>query len=223
MKNETAKFIKRMKGMLALAITATLVVYGFYFFNFFSEFKLSDKNEVWGTFGDYVGGTLNPFLSFLSLIAISLTLNLQIQDIQNSKDESKRNDIHRLIEKLAERINKNYIKEIELNNGSETYLIRLSSALLNDESSRNQTIARICNERENRSSSAFTTIFAIENDLKRLCVYIDIYQSLNQHNDSTMKDFYKAEFEDLISPLILHDWITNTDTKKILFEFLYTN
>ena len=210
-----------MGWIVAFAIVAIIVVYGFYFFKFFSGFKFSDQTGVWGTFGDYVGGILNPILSFFSLIAISLTLTLQIKELKNSKDESKRTDVHRLIEKLAERINKNYKEEkIELNNGSQAYLISLSTALL---SKNKNNLERIFQEYENTSSSTFNTIFAIENDLERLCVYIKMYESLNQHNDSIMRHFYKAEFEDLISTLVCKGWIANTSTQEILYEFLGTN
>lgn len=221
MKNETDQLIKKMGWIVAFAIVAIIVVYGFYFFKFFSGFKFSDQTGVWGTFGDYVGGILNPILSFFSLIAISLTLTLQIKELKNSKDESKRTDVHRLIEKLAERINKNYKEEkIELNNGSQAYLISLSTALL---SKNKNNLERIFQEYENTSSSTFNTIFAIENDLERLCVYIKMYESLNQHNDSIMRHFYKAEFEDLISTLVCKGWIANTSTQEILYEFLGTN
>lgn len=41
------------------------------------ECYLSDKTDVWGQFGDYVGGLLNPVLSFLSIILLLRSLTLQ--------------------------------------------------------------------------------------------------------------------------------------------------
>jgi len=41
----------------------------------------------WGTFGDYLGGTLNPILSFLSLIALLTTIVLQSKELELTRNE----------------------------------------------------------------------------------------------------------------------------------------
>jgi len=40
-----------------------------------------------GTFGDFVGGTLNPILSFLALLALLLTLAIQIRELKETRRE----------------------------------------------------------------------------------------------------------------------------------------
>lgn len=60
---------------LLFASAAVLIVPLFYFIVFHGS--LTDKQEVWGQFGDFLGGVLNPILSFLSLMALLLTLYLQ--------------------------------------------------------------------------------------------------------------------------------------------------
>jgi uncharacterized membrane protein len=84
--------IKVLAGLLVVAIAVFCVV----FLAYFQEFQgnLSPKQEVWGQFGDFFGGTLNPFLSFLSLIALVFTvakqsrqLELAHEELQNSKAE----------------------------------------------------------------------------------------------------------------------------------------
>jgi uncharacterized membrane protein len=62
------------------------------FGRYFTYFKgdLSNAHGDWGTFGDYIGGTLNPILSFLSLIALLATIVLQSKELKLSRKELKR-------------------------------------------------------------------------------------------------------------------------------------
>ena len=57
-------------------IVAALVV-GVYAFRFGDH--LSANHERWGQFGEYLGGVLGPLLSFLALLAVVGTLQLQLQ------------------------------------------------------------------------------------------------------------------------------------------------
>jgi hypothetical protein len=51
---------------------------------------LSDSQEQWVQFGDYIGGVLNPFFSFLALIAILYSIVLQNHELKLSRDELER-------------------------------------------------------------------------------------------------------------------------------------
>jgi hypothetical protein len=48
---------------------------------------LSDSQATWGEFGDYMGGTLNPILTFLTLLALLVTIVLQAQELHLSTKE----------------------------------------------------------------------------------------------------------------------------------------
>jgi large-conductance mechanosensitive channel len=63
------------KRVIAVICLIVFVIFGFYFFNF--HYGLSDKNEVWGTFGDYVGGILNPIIAAFAFYLIARTYELQ--------------------------------------------------------------------------------------------------------------------------------------------------
>lgn len=66
-----------------LIIATTTFVYAWKFHGTSS----SGNPEAWGQFGDYLGGTLNPALSFLALIAVLLTFRLQSIELRNSTIE----------------------------------------------------------------------------------------------------------------------------------------
>ncbi|WP_052810376.1 putative phage abortive infection protein [Vibrio renipiscarius] len=71
-----------------IATTAVVAALVFYFTHFSGE--LSNKQEDWGTFGDFLGGSLNPILSFLGLIALLLTIVLQNRELEATRQELAR-------------------------------------------------------------------------------------------------------------------------------------
>lgn len=87
---DTIKPEKIANRLLLLSSSAFLIVLGvivLYWWNFGS---LSIDTKHWGEFGDYFGGTLNPILSFLSLIALLSTIVLQSKELELTRDELKR-------------------------------------------------------------------------------------------------------------------------------------
>lgn len=83
---------KRTYGLLILilliAMASVVVVFSMYLSHFDGELIL--ENEKWGQFGDFIGGTLNPILSFLGLIALLLTIVMQSKELEATTAELKR-------------------------------------------------------------------------------------------------------------------------------------
>ena len=119
-----------LMAIAGIAVAAIVFVPSFYLVYF--DGSITTDNDKWGAFGDYVGGTLNPILSFFALIALLYTIHIQSKELKLSRDEleltreeltktadaaqkqsehfereERRSDIYRLIEKLANRINNN--------------------------------------------------------------------------------------------------------------------
>lgn len=74
--------------MFSIATGIVAIVFVFYFINFSGP--LSNEHDRWGTFGDFVGGTLNPVLSFFALIALLLTIILQSKELEATREELQR-------------------------------------------------------------------------------------------------------------------------------------
>lgn len=113
----------RKHGFLISATVLILSVFSIYRFHFAGPVIYS--NDAWGTFGDYIGGTLNPLLSFLALIAIVKTMNIQKQELQKSievhsdnchanKITSNETYLFKLIELLNIEYNSTPFAEIQL-------------------------------------------------------------------------------------------------------------
>ncbi len=80
-------FIKHCIGIIGCAAVILITgVVGFYYYRF-HEFELSSGVDKWGQFGDYVGGTLNPTLSFLALIVLLRTYAMQRKELDLQREE----------------------------------------------------------------------------------------------------------------------------------------
>lgn len=73
------------------AIIAILIVLVSYFLQFYYmlNYNISDSPENWGQLGDYVGGLLNPILSFFSLILLIKSLGIQNHANKSLMDDLK--------------------------------------------------------------------------------------------------------------------------------------
>lgn len=127
----TNKTKRWLLWIAVLAVIAIIAVWGFYFWNF--RYSLSDNQNVWGTFGDFVGGALNPILAFLGLIALLWTImqnqielkathkELRIanehydRQYELQKNEEKKDDIINVVFYLHGQINSLLDKEKSVN------------------------------------------------------------------------------------------------------------
>lgn len=80
------KILQWLGWIVIFASCFLLVIYGLYFFNF-AQGGLSNNQVEWGQFGDFAGGTINPILGFLTLIALILTIVLQSRQLAISSRE----------------------------------------------------------------------------------------------------------------------------------------
>ena len=53
----------------------------------FGHLSISDRPELWGAFGDFIGGILNPLLSFAAFSGLLLTLFLQREQLKQNEQE----------------------------------------------------------------------------------------------------------------------------------------
>ncbi|WP_233989464.1 hypothetical protein [Pectobacterium brasiliense] len=92
-----------MKATIGIAAFLIAAVWGLYFYNFGKLSHLSTSKEVWGQFGDYVGGVINPLLSFITIILLIKSLNEQQVANKSLIEETKRQEKLENFKKLESR------------------------------------------------------------------------------------------------------------------------
>ena len=79
--------------------------------------SLSSDTADWGTFGDFVGGILNPVVAFFALLLLMVSIGIQREELKATRKELKeandhqarsnlKEDIHRAILSIEENINR---------------------------------------------------------------------------------------------------------------------
>ncbi len=71
------------KGILAFAVFAAVGAMSFYGYIYHNN----DKFDILGTWGDFVGGTLNPILTFATFIGLLYTIHLQQRELRLTRNE----------------------------------------------------------------------------------------------------------------------------------------
>lgn len=97
---------KLVYRLLALSVIATVIATGTYVYKFGSPWRptlSSDKSE-WGLFGDYIGGTLGTYFSFLAFIGVLYTALIQHQQLKHVEAQAHIEEFQRLTATLSARI-----------------------------------------------------------------------------------------------------------------------
>lgn len=78
--------LNKYEDKLLFLFIALFVFISFILFMYFSTFKyISVDTAVWGAFGDYIGGLLNPVFAFLSFTALLVTLLFQNKQLEQNQ------------------------------------------------------------------------------------------------------------------------------------------
>jgi hypothetical protein len=107
-KSITQVFRRALQLLLFIGATAALVVQGTYAYKFVVKtgewFSLSPERGDWGTYGDYVGGLLNPIFSFLAFIGIVFTIILQARQLDEAREYKRHEELQALMGSVASTI-----------------------------------------------------------------------------------------------------------------------
>ncbi|MBC7699463.1 hypothetical protein [Aquabacterium sp.] len=93
----------KLKVLLWLGVAQAWSVMGLYFYKFApgNWFTLSSERDVWGQFGDYVGGMLNPMLSFLAFSGLIVTIVLQARQLDEARSRSRLDELQGLMSSVS--------------------------------------------------------------------------------------------------------------------------
>lgn len=79
MKNENKSLIKKTSPTIVAGGCVILLTWLSYWIRFGHGFNFSLDTAVWGQFGDFLGGVINPLLTFISVILLINSVSLQRQ------------------------------------------------------------------------------------------------------------------------------------------------
>ncbi|WP_458723764.1 hypothetical protein [Pseudomonas brenneri] len=77
----------RKYNPIVLAVAFLFIVWGVYYYAFGGD--LSSEQGVWGTFGDYTGGILNPLLNFITIYLLIKSFSSQEKALEQAIVQSE--------------------------------------------------------------------------------------------------------------------------------------
>ena len=78
-------FEKFIKNVIPFIVLIGIFLIGIYYFKFNGP-EFLNKPELWGSFGDYIGGILNPIISFCTLMIAYAVWKLQKEEMAATKN-----------------------------------------------------------------------------------------------------------------------------------------
>jgi len=85
----SADLTRRLKWLILFAALAASAVVGIYMYSHWGQ-GMSRGSEIWGQFGDYIGGVLNPVLGFLTFTGLLFTIALQYRELEQARQANLR-------------------------------------------------------------------------------------------------------------------------------------
>ena len=85
------RYSKLRRHVIVLSILGTfaVVAFGYTTYRYRSHFSgdLSNDQAIWGQYGDFIGGVLNPVFALLALFALLYTIVLQVRELEQTREE----------------------------------------------------------------------------------------------------------------------------------------
>jgi len=99
---------------VAAAALATVLVVGLYFISLApsSRFDLSSANQDWGTFGDFIGGTLGTIFSLLAFFGVLCTVWLQATQLDLAGKQAQLDEIQRVLATVSTQIDQLLLNQV---------------------------------------------------------------------------------------------------------------
>ena len=89
-KNIEAQFDIYSKSAPIMGLIALILLLFAYFGNFHEGFG---DQATFGAFGDFIGGVLNPILSFITVLLLIFSIRFQLQELSYTREEIKKTNV----------------------------------------------------------------------------------------------------------------------------------
>ncbi len=119
--------IRYLRWLLAIGAASAVGVQAMYLYKFGSwPITLSNDPAMWGQYGDYIGGLLNPIFSSLAFSGLVVTIVLQARQIDEGKHNAELEEMQRVQSTVAARIDQLLTSTVIVDTGKYQELARFA-------------------------------------------------------------------------------------------------
>lgn len=149
--DEFEKSVKKSRFFVAVLFVITIAGYFIWFFAIQNQ-SLSTDSSVWGTFGDFVGGLLNPLIAYSAFYWLTVSVIVQKQELAETKQA--------LID--SSKAQEEQVKQYKIQRFENTFfnMLSLQNEILNTVVFNSKSISPLNNPEDESSASrsAFSSI-----------------------------------------------------------------
>lgn len=216
--NQFKKFIddKSVRKLLAIALIPFALCILAYFARFciFLKLPISTSQGDWGTFGDYVGGVLNPIYAFLAFAGVIYTVLLQKDQIELMKTQQKLSELQQLILGVSSAIDKVLFGQKHKYNDLETPVFNLLRTISNDSISLKAEptcpIKYVYHDKRERILNLIEyDLVYIQEQLAHLTWCIEAYKG--SRGSDEIEEFYVGKYRDTVFMMKQIDYLHLND------------
>ena len=203
----TAQLKRTATLMLVVGVIAVVLTVGAYVVIIGSAagFTLSTSDGNWSNFGSYVGGVLGPSFAFLAFVAVLVTVWLQAQQLELTKQQSHLEELQRVIATVSKTLDDLLVQpagpignQPVAANAERTVFIVLSAAgtaALNTTSdyivsARNSTVI------QSAKDALLLQVGSLSIELQQLVWCLQEYEK--EGGSSTVSEFYKRRYSAVV-------------------------
>lgn len=213
------KFVRKLLLVALVPLGLCALTY-FIRFGYFLKYPISANQGDWGTFGDFIGGVLNPIYGFLAFAGVVYTVLLQKDQIEIATTEQKLSEIQHLITGQAIAIDKVLYEQKKIFRNNETSVFTLLRAISDDsltiELDRAAPISIIYSDtRESILNVISSDLIYIEEQLSHLMWCLETY--INAKGNSVIEEFYVGKYRHVVYMMKQIDYL-HIDDVSVFFK-----
>jgi len=211
------KFVRKLLLVALVPLGLCTLAY-FIRFGYFLKYPISSNQGDWGTFGDFIGGILNPIYGFLAFAGVVYTVLLQKDQIEIATTQQKLNEIQQLIIGQAVALDKVLYEQKKNFRNNETSAFTMLRAISDDsltiELDQSAPVSIVYRDtRESILNVISSDLIYVEEQLSHLMWCLEAY--INAKGNSLIEEFYVGKYRHVVYMMKQIEYLHIDDVGKI--------
>ncbi|EKT4479199.1 hypothetical protein QEL91_004942 [Pseudomonas putida] len=117
------------KKFLIIAVSTAIAIITIIATVYISTFGLSRSHDqaVWGTFGDYFGGILNPVFALFAFLGVLWSLDLQMKQVKQLSEDKRADEILQVVKDIDARLHELLKTQVAISSSREVLISHMAA------------------------------------------------------------------------------------------------
>ncbi|HEY9037267.1 MAG TPA: hypothetical protein VIM96_11215 [Pseudomonadales bacterium] len=220
---------RQLSNVLQVALLVVLAAFFIAIFIYcfvFSDGRLSSDQEIWGQFGDYLGGVINPIVAFMALMALVVSIRIQAKEMSDAnkamraqlehfESEAIKADLVRAIEAVSSEIDMRLSHHVSLQGAGNRALKEYLAAHSRRVESGQGGLATFEN---NEAKEYHAALWNLRKRVSDFSAILDAYENTGVHRMSAYTNQYRVKFKEAFEQMFHIGLITTEEASALSAE-----